>query len=100
MERVDHRPFYRAVVFMLMFVACRVFAGDYGTPPEARTMLLQAIAHYRAVGRKQALADFNARKPAFSDRDLYVFCLGPDHTVVANGGFPNLIETGRLVDRR
>ena len=93
MEKVDHRPFYRALVFMLMFVACGVFAGEYGTPPEARTMLLQPIAHYSAVGRKQALADFNARKPPFGDRDLYVFWLGPDHTVVANGGFPNVIGT-------
>lgn len=71
-------------------------AGERGTPAEAKAMLEKAVAHYQAVGRKQALADFNARKAPFSDRDLYVFCIGPDKSVVANGGFPAFI--GQPVD--
>ena len=39
------------------------------------------------MGRKQALADFNAKKPPFSDRDLYVVCIGSVDTIVVNGGF-------------
>ena len=54
-------------------------------------MLQQAIAHYQEVGRKQALADFTGKKPPFVDRDLYVACIGPDHIIVANGGFPSLV---------
>ena len=50
-------------------------------------MLQHAVAHYKAVGRKQALADFTAKKPPFSDRDLYVVCISSEHIVVANGGF-------------
>jgi len=43
------------------------------------------------VGRKQALADFTAKRPPFYDRDLYVFCIGPERLVSANGGFPETI---------
>jgi hypothetical protein len=70
--------------------------GERGTPAEAKAMLEQAVTHYKAVGRKQALADFNAKKAPFSDRDLYVFCIGPDRTMVANGGYPSFV--GQSVD--
>ena len=66
-------------------------AAERGTPDEARAMLKKAVAHYKAVGRKQALADFNAKKEPFGDRDLYVFCIGPDRIEVANGGFPSYV---------
>ena len=78
-------------------VACAMLAsgagaaGERGTPDEAKTMLKKAVAHYKAVGRKQALADFNAKKAPFGDRDLYVFCIGPDRIEVANGGFPSYV---------
>jgi cytochrome c len=71
-------------------------AADRGTPAEAKAMLDKALAHYKEVGRAQALADFNAKKEPFVDRDLYVFCLAPDHTQVANGGYPSLV--GRTAD--
>ncbi len=54
-------------------------------------MLQKAVAHYKEVGRKQALADFTAKKPPFGDRDLYVACLGPDQTIIASGGFPQYV---------
>jgi len=66
-------------------------AGERGTPDEAKAMLKKAVAHYKAVGRKQALADFTAKKSPFADRDLYVFCIGPDRIEVANGGFPSYV---------
>jgi cytochrome c len=66
-------------------------AADRGTPAEAKTMLGKAVAHYKDVGRKQALADFNAKKAPFGDRDLYVVCIGADHKIVANGGFPQYV---------
>ena len=67
-----------------------------GTPEEAKAMLAQAVDHYNQVGRTQALADFNRMKSPFGDRDLYVFCLGPDHKVSANGGFAQYV--GMSVD--
>jgi hypothetical protein len=54
-------------------------------------MLDRAVEHYEAVGRAQALADFTSRKPGFVDGDLYVACLGPDHTVSASAGFPEQV---------
>ena len=68
-------------------------AGDRGTPSEAKAMLAKALAHYKAVGRKQALADFSAKKSPFVDRDLYVFCIGPDLIIVANGAHPSFVGT-------
>lgn len=78
---------------VLLAVASRAGAAERGTPAEARAMLQKAVARYGSVGRQQALADFTARKAPFVDRDLYVFCLGPDATIVANGGFPGLVGT-------
>jgi hypothetical protein len=58
------------------------------------------VRHYNEVGRKQALADFNARKPAFFDRDLYVVCIAPDRTIAANGAFSQYVgaSVGMLKD--
>jgi cytochrome c len=80
-----------ALVSMVMNCSLLLCAADRGTPAEAKTMLQKAVAHYNSVGRKQALADFNAKKAPFADRDLYVVCLGPDHTITANGGFPQYV---------
>src|SRR6266705_1954405 len=55
--------------------------SERGKPAEAKAMLQQAVDHYNSVGRKQALADFTGKKPPFVDRDLYVACIGPDHTI-------------------
>ena len=62
-----------------------------GTPDEAKAMLAQAVDHYNQVGRVQALADFTKMKSPFGDRDLYVFCIGPDHKISANGGFAQYV---------
>jgi hypothetical protein len=62
-----------------------------GTPDEARAMLDKAVEHYNQVGRTQSLADFTKMKSPFGDRDLYVFCLGPDHKISANGGFAQYV---------
>lgn len=70
--------------------------GPRGTAAEARAMLQKAVAHYQEVGRTQALADFNAKKEPFFDRDLYVACVGPNHMIVANGGYPSYV--GQSVD--
>jgi hypothetical protein len=76
---------------MALVLTVDVQAGDRGTPSEAKAMLAKAIAHYRTVGRKQAFADFTGKKAPFGDRDLYVFCIGPDRVIVANGGYPSFV---------
>ena len=74
-----------------IFHVLSLLAADRGTPAEAKAMLEKAVAHYKSAGRKQALADFNAKKAPFGDRDLYVVCIGSDHTIIANGGFPQYV---------
>lgn len=78
-------------VWLFVTVQVTVLAANRGTQAEAKAMLAKAIDHYKSVGRKQALADFNARRPPFSDRDLYVFCISRDLVVTANGGFPETV---------
>jgi len=78
-------------LLVLSFAVVIVWAADRGTPAEAKALLQKAVEHYKSVGRKQALADFNAKKAPFGDRDLYVVCIGPDHTIIANGGFPQYV---------
>ncbi len=54
-------------------------------------MLQAAVQHYQAVGREQALKDFNDKKPPFASDGLYIVCLGEDHTITAFGAFPMLV---------
>ena len=82
---------FPALLLYVMTIATGLFAADRGTPAEAKAMLQKAVAHYKDVGRKQALADFTVKKAPFGDRDLYVVCLGSDHTIIANGGFPQYV---------
>jgi cytochrome c len=86
-----------AIVLAAALATPSMWAADRGTPAEAKAMLAKAVAHYKDVGREQALADFNSKKAPFGDRDLYVVCLAPDHTIAANGGFPAFV--GQPVDR-
>jgi hypothetical protein len=66
-------------------------AADRATPDEAKALLQKAAAHYKSVGRAKALADFNAGKAPFKDRDLYVVCLASNSTIAANGQFPKYV---------
>jgi cytochrome c len=85
------------VASLLAFLfALPVAASDRGTPAQAKAMLEKAAAHYRAAGRKQALADFNASRPGFRDGDLYVVCITGDKKIAANGAFPQYV--GASVD--
>ena len=80
-----------AAASLLTFAAVPALqAQDRATAAEAEAMLAGAIAHYTDVGRDQALADFNDADGDFRDRDLYVFCVGPDDTMVAH---PTIVGT-------
>jgi signal transduction histidine kinase len=64
---------------------------ERGTLDEAREMLERAATHYQQVGREQALQDFTAKQDPFVDRDLYVFCYGPDQTISAHAADAGLV---------
>jgi cytochrome c len=89
-------------------MAVLLLAAGCGSPPvsergsldEAAAMLDLAAAHYQQVGREQALRDFTAKRDGFVDRDLYVFCYGPDRTISAHGADAALIgdSVDELID--
>jgi cytochrome c len=61
------------------------------TPGDAKAMLAKAVDFYQANGREKALKAFNSKQPPFADRGLYVFCIGPNHRLVADGEFPEFV---------
>ena len=64
-----------------------VFRGDAvgdGVVDELVAVLALDDARVRVAAREQALEDFNDPEGEFRDRDLYVFCVGPDDTMVAH----------------
>ena len=56
-------------------------------------MLAKAVGHWKTAGGEKAIADFNAGKAPFRDRDLYVFCVDKGSITLANGGFPSYVGT-------
>src|SRR6185503_8865071 len=74
-----------------LLITAPAFAADVPTPADAKAMLVKAVAFYKEHGRKAALDAFNKNQPPFSDRGLYVFCIGPDKTLVADGEFRSFI---------
>jgi signal transduction histidine kinase len=54
-------------------------AADSGTAAQARAMLEKAVVALKA-NQADALAKFQRGDGGFKDRDLYVFCFGPDGT--------------------
>ena len=52
-------------------------ASEFGTAAEAKALLTKAVAAFKA-NKAEALDKFNSGADGFKDRDLYVFCIGPD----------------------
>lgn len=65
-------------------------AGQEGTAMEAKAMLQRAAGAVEA-DQSAALKSFTAGTHGFKDRDLYVFCAGPDGKMTAHGANTNLI---------
>ena len=72
---------------LVLALAAPAAAGDNrGSAEEAQDMVARAIAYYDEMGAEAAVARFNADPaPEFLDRDLYIFVIGPEGTVVAHG---------------
>ena len=62
-----------------------------GTAAEATAMVQKAIAHIKKAGRDKAFADFNDKKGAFTDRDLYVVVYDMKGKVLAHGANEKMI---------
>lgn len=62
-----------------------------GSADEAVALVHKAVAHFRAVGRTQALRDFHRDDGGFIDRDLYVYSFDRSGLYAANGGLPDYV---------
>jgi cytochrome c len=85
------RLFLLLSLALLSAPALAAAPAESPTPAEAKAMLAQALDYYQVNGREQALRAFNSNQPPFSDRGLYVFCIGPDRRLVADGGYHEFI---------
>jgi len=64
-------------LFMIGALPTPSSAAESGTAAEAKAMLERAVAALKA-NQSDALAKFQKGEGGFKDRDLYVFCIGPD----------------------
>ena len=81
------------IVALALGIAAPVAAQDKskGAKAEAVAMVEKAVAHIKKVGRDKAFADFNNKKGAFTDRDLYVVVYDMKGKVLSHGANEKLI---------
>jgi cytochrome c len=78
-------------VFMLpLLFTTGAFAGDSGTPDEAKAMAIRAGELLKAEGPEKAFPEFE-KGAAFHDRDLYVMVYDQTGKCVSHGANPGLI---------
>jgi hypothetical protein len=71
------------VAVVLVIAAGLAAAGEYGSEAEAKALLERAVAALEA-DEARALQMFTTGAGGFVDRDLYVFCGGPDGVLTAH----------------
>jgi len=80
------------LVVAVKLMAAEKAAPAKATPAEAQALLDKAVSAIETQGELKALAAFNDPKGGFRDRELYVFCLGPDGKITASVD-PKMIGT-------
>jgi len=74
-------------LLILLFAALGfAYAGERGTPEEAKMMVERAIAYLNEHGKDQTLAEFNKSDGMFTKGDIYVFAYNMEGAIV---GHPN-----------
>lgn len=79
-----------AAALAFSFVA-PALASEQGTASEAEAMVKKAVAFAKANGKDKLIAEVNAGKGQFIDRDLYVSVWSPKAVVLAHGTQPKLV---------
>ncbi len=81
------------VAIVLVVTAGLASAAEFGTRDEAKAMLDRAVVMLK-TDKNRALDLFTAGTGGFVDRDLYVFCGGPDGMLTAHPYYmgTNLME--------
>lgn len=80
------------VLLLLALAGSQLLAAERGTAEEARALCARAIEAYKTEG-DAVFQRITAPGQDFVDRDLYVFVIGPDHKLVANGSTSRYLGT-------
>lgn len=80
-----------AIFILLLLVAGAAYAQDRGTAAEAKALLGDAVAFYKANGQDKAFAAFNDPKGKFVKKDLYIFALDMSGKIIAHGANAALV---------
>lgn len=75
------------IVLAIMAPAEVASAETSRSGAEAKDLLGRAASFYHENGRTKALAEFSRRGSRFAKGDLYVFCIGSDRKLSANGAY-------------
>ena len=62
-----------------------------GIPEEAKALVAEAIAFYKANGREKTLSEVSKPNGLFVKGDLYIFVFNPAGTIIGHGGDPALV---------
>jgi cytochrome c len=87
------------ILAAIFFASCIAYAGA-GTAKEATVLVDKAMAYYMANGKNKAFTEFNNKNGQFVNKDLYIFVLDWNGTILAHGATAKLINqaTGELKD--
>ncbi len=66
-------------------------AADMATPTEAKALSQKAQAAVNDMGREKAFAIFGAVDGGFQEKDLYVFCMDLEGTMLSHAKKPKLV---------
>lgn len=83
--------FFRHLALLMLASVSLAFAQERGTADEAKAMADNGLAHIKAVGPDKAFADFSEKEGKWHNKDLYIFAVKFDGTVVAQGANKALI---------
>jgi cytochrome c len=91
-ERARMKSLLGLLMAFWLLSGAQAYAGDGGSPDEAKLMAVQAAQLLRDSGPEKAFPTFNDKQsPAFHDRDLYVMVYDATGRNVAHGASPALI---------
>ncbi len=71
-------------------------AADMATPTEAKALSQKAQAAVNDMGREKAFAIFGAVDGGFQEKDLYVFCMDLEGTMLSHAKKPKLVGKNLL----
>lgn len=80
-----------AIIVVGLLVFGIAYAG-MGTAKEAMALADKAVAYYVANGKVKAFAEFNNKNGQFINKDLYIFVLDWNGTILAHGATERLIN--------